>query len=91
MGLDSVELVLSVEREWELEIPDAAAERMRTVGDMYWYVLERLTERARAAGGPAPDPAAVWARLVDIIATEIGVERERVRPEASFIEDLGVD
>ena len=89
MGLDSVELLMEVEREWDLEIPDAAADRLATVGDLYWLVLDGLSARARATGAPAPDPPQVWARLVAIIARELGVEPGRVRPEASFRGDLG--
>ena len=31
------------------------------------------------------------AKIKDIIEKELGVEREKLTPEASFIEDLGVD
>ena len=34
MGLDSVEIILTVEEEFGLEIPDAEAARMITVGDL---------------------------------------------------------
>ena len=30
-------------------------------------------------------------KIKDIIEKELGVEREKLRPEASFIEDLGAD
>jgi acyl carrier protein len=32
MGLDTVELVMAVEEVFDLDIPDAAAEKMITVG-----------------------------------------------------------
>ncbi len=38
MGLDSVELVIAVEEEFNLSIPDDAATEMRTVGDMVDYL-----------------------------------------------------
>lgn len=34
MGLDSVEIILAAEEEFGLEIPDAEAGRMITVGDL---------------------------------------------------------
>jgi acyl carrier protein len=35
--------------------------------------------------------ADIEARVKDIITNELGVEAEKVTPEASFVEDLGAD
>ena len=40
-SLDIVELVMAIEEEYGLEIPDEAAERMQTIGDAIAYVEER--------------------------------------------------
>jgi acyl carrier protein len=40
-SLDIVELVMAIEEEYGLEIPDEAAERMQAVGDAIAYVEER--------------------------------------------------
>ncbi len=37
MGLATVELVIAVEEAFQLEIADAAAEKMFTVGDMHAF------------------------------------------------------
>jgi len=37
-SLDTVELIMELEDEFELEIPDEAAEKMATVGDAIKYV-----------------------------------------------------
>ena len=37
-SLDTVELVMAFEEEFELEIPDEDAERMRSVGDAITYI-----------------------------------------------------
>ncbi len=42
MGLDTVELVMAIEQEFGIEIPDPDAERMITVGDVYEYLKTRL-------------------------------------------------
>ena len=42
MGLDSVELVMAIEDEFGLDIPDYAAARMYTVGDVYEYLKQKL-------------------------------------------------
>ena len=42
MGLDAVELVMRVEEEFGIEIPDAEAEEATTVGKLYELVLSKL-------------------------------------------------
>ena len=41
-SLDIVELVMSLEESFDLEIPDEDAERIRTIGDALAYLQERL-------------------------------------------------
>jgi acyl carrier protein len=43
MGLDSVELLLAIEEEFGLDIPDREAEKLVTVGNTYTYLLGRLS------------------------------------------------
>lgn len=45
MGLDSVELVLALEGEFGVEIPEAAAERMRTPRDVIEWLVAALNRR----------------------------------------------
>ena len=40
-SLDIVELVMAMEEEFELEIPDEAAEKLRTVGDVVVYLQSK--------------------------------------------------
>jgi hypothetical protein len=47
MGLDTVELVMAVEEEFDLEIPDATAEKIFTVGDLHTFVVAELQRRGR--------------------------------------------
>ena len=37
-SLDTVELVMALEEEFEVEIPDEEAEKIKTVGDVYGYI-----------------------------------------------------
>ena len=41
-SLDIVELVMSLEEEFDVEIPDEDAEKMQTIGDAVSYLKERL-------------------------------------------------
>jgi len=42
-SLDVVEMVMAIEEAFDLEIDDADAEAMRTVGDVEAYVVKRLS------------------------------------------------
>jgi acyl carrier protein len=41
-SLDNVELVMAFEEEFDIEIPDDAAEHIQTVGDAVKFIAERL-------------------------------------------------
>jgi len=87
MGLDTVELVLAVEETFTIEIPDAVAARLITVGDLHACVVERVTLRRDLA----VDPYAIFVRLRDLICAQLGVKPEAVVPGARFVEDLRAD
>ena len=40
-SLDVVELIMALEEEFDIEIPDEDAEKIRTVGDVIEYIKER--------------------------------------------------
>jgi acyl carrier protein len=41
-SLDTVELVMAFEKEFDIDIPDEDAEKLRTVGDALKYLNEKL-------------------------------------------------
>ena len=43
-SLDIVELVMALEEEYDVEISDDAAEKIRTVGDAITYIKQHVTE-----------------------------------------------
>lgn len=87
MGLDTVELVLNIEEEFGLEIPNDAAGRMFTVGDVHSFLVRELERR----GQTAVDESRIFERLREIVCTQLGVKPEAVVPGARFVEDLGAD
>jgi len=87
MGLDSVEIILAAEEEFGLEIPDAEAARMITVGDLQAFIVVEL----RRLGHPVVDAEGVFGRLRAIICRQLGVKPDAVVPTARFVKDLGVD
>ena len=42
-SLDIVELVMTMEEEFDLDIPDEDAEKMKTVGDVVKYISSKTT------------------------------------------------
>ncbi len=88
MGLDTVELVMAVEGEFDLAIPDAAAAKMKRVGNLHAFVVATLRQRVEAG---AVDDVQVWERLRAIIVAQLGVGVDEVTPSARFVEDLRAD
>ncbi len=41
-SLDTVELVMAFEKEFDIDIPDEEAEKLRTVGDAMKYMHEKI-------------------------------------------------
>jgi acyl carrier protein len=44
-SLDTVELVMAFEKEFDLDIPDEEAEKLRTVGDALTYLHQRMSAK----------------------------------------------
>jgi acyl carrier protein len=44
-SLDIVELVMAFEKEFDIDIPDEEAEKLRTVGDALGYLQEKMGAR----------------------------------------------
>ncbi len=42
-SLDTVELIMALEEEFNIEIPDEDAEKMKTVGDVIKYIEEKAS------------------------------------------------
>ena len=55
-SLDIVELVMELEEEFEITIPDEEAEKIKTVGQAIDYIEAKLKEKG-AGGGSASPPA----------------------------------
>ncbi|MCG6154809.1 hypothetical protein [Rubinisphaera margarita] len=88
MGLDYVEVIMEIEDLFQIEIDDEACAPIRTVGDLYEVVLEKLDqqrEAAQATGGCPTIPP--FLNIRNAIVSLAPVERKNVRP-SSRLEDL---
>jgi len=86
MGLDSVELVMAWEDAFAMDIPDADALTLSTVGDVVNYFEARLT----AAGRPLPR-AEVFAMVGRLTCEQLGTKPHQLTEATSFVNDLGMD
>jgi len=48
-SLDTVELVMALEEEFEMEIPDDDAERIVTINDAVNYIMSRAEQESKTA------------------------------------------
>jgi acyl carrier protein len=80
MGLDIVELVLAVEEEFNLRIPDRDAEQIRTVGHLIDYVQTQV----HCGRGAVCLSSRMFYRVRRILTATLGAPRRAVRPAARF-------
>ncbi len=78
MGLDVVELVMAVEKEFDVRLPDSALSRMRTVGDLYAAVLSQLGGER----GTACPTGRSFYHLRRVLTRDFGIARAVIRPAA---------
>lgn len=86
MGLDLVEIVMRIEEDFEIEIPDRVAETLTTPGKVIDYLanLPKFSDLNRPREYIADK---VW-RIIEDVA---GVDRRDYYEESRFIEDMGLD
>lgn len=77
MGLDFVEVVMAVEEEFGIEIPDEDIGQFHTPGHMYVYVAQRLSA-SRTAGDLCPNQF-VFHRIRRMLTAALPIRRSDVR------------
>ena len=81
MGLDIVEYVMALEDAFGIDIPDAEAAELRTVGQTIDYLCSRLPMAANAAEtGATPLEQLAFHRLRAAIQARTGVPKRHLRP-----------
>jgi len=92
LGLDSVQIVLTVEERFGIKISDAEAERLLRVADLHACIARKLKER-----GAVAEASRDWTdqqlleEIRDIVVEEVGVPRKRITWDARFHADLRID
>lgn len=83
MGLDIVEFVMSVEEEFQIEIPDETKTTFVNLKTGIDYVFSRVQNRCSRE----QVAEIVW----KILIYETGIDRSRFDENSRFIEDMGLD
>ncbi len=91
MGLDIVEAFMAVEAAFGVEVPDAEAARMQTVGSLFDYVRAHVPPEQLGPDDGHAYAGPLWERYLGVLAGETRVPRDRLRPGASWVRDLGLD
>ena len=86
MGLDTVELLMEIEDEFDISIPDQVVSNSLTVGDTHRVIVDMLVAKG-AMRSPALE-ADAWQRLVEIVTEQMRMKPEVVRPESRWIPDI---
>jgi acyl carrier protein len=87
LGLDQAELVMAIEDTFKIELPDDEAAQVRTVGDCFDLIISKLDTKDLTND----QRDQVWETLCGVIVNQLGVEREEIERETTFLDDLGVD
>jgi hypothetical protein len=83
MALDTVELVMAIEEEFGIEIPNTDAAKLAILGDMNDYIVRALRER-----GDGSHEAQVCERLSAVVVEQLAVRLDEVRRTAHIVHDL---
>jgi hypothetical protein len=83
LGLDTVELIMEVEKEFGIQIEDQRASRLQTVGDLLVCVLDLMRR-----GGNHPNLDVVWERLRVIVGGQAKIPKEQVTRMTHLLYDL---
>lgn len=89
MGLDTVELVISIEEEFGIEISDADACELDTPRKLADYVRLRLGEKC--SDDPGCLSQAQFYRLRRHLVEQLGTPRKAIKPDTPLSEVLGGD
>ena len=87
MGLDTVETLLWAEGEFGIEIPDADAGEIRTVGAFSLYIHRVLVLRD---GFKAPAEGQFFEKIKKYLISNFEMKPEWITRKAEFIKDLGM-
>lgn len=88
MGLDTVELIVSIEDHFEIRIPDPVAEKLNAVQDIVDCVYAMIKDRSNYREFDRENVAKV---VIELISDKSGIPVHQIKLEHSITNDLGMD
>jgi hypothetical protein len=92
MGLDSVELLMEIEKEFSIRVEDREAEMVRTVQDLYdlvWMTIQRKARNHNESASISKNIA--FSRTRELISISTGIELDKILPHHNLKKDLNLD
>ncbi len=86
MGLDLVELIMEIEDEFGIKIPDREVGGIRTVGLLAECVARHVREKSSVCG--CPTDAEVADRVRVVISRQLGVSIDERDDDTDFVRNL---
>ena len=87
MGLDTVEFVIDLEKEYSISISDQDAEKLGIVGDIARYIVSE----SMAQNGQEVAFESVLLGIIDLLVNNYGVPRQNISSISHVVDDLGLD
>ncbi len=84
MGLEFVELVMTLEQEYDIDIENHDLEGVRTVRQL-WTVVATKTQMQPILFGPE------WDHFCELVAQDLGLPRALVVSDADLFVNLHID
>lgn len=88
MGLDTVEFIMWLEKEFEINIPEIDAQNILTVGESSTYVYYKLLD---LRGSNTTTEVEIFERIKKFIVSEFNIAPDKINRVSSFVEDLRLD
>ena len=88
MGLDTVEIVLWAEKEFDLQLPDDEVSLIYTVGEYSDYLHQKL--KAKYGFKPSPSNDDIFNEIKKMLIKNYAVKESKITRNARFIQDLNL-
>jgi len=86
MGLDTVELIIEIERHFDIHIEDEEAEKLNTVQSIINHVKEKLEIDNREL-----KLEIITKHVINIVSNKAGIDKQKIKLTNSITQDLGLD
>ena len=88
MGLDTVEIVLWAEKEFDLQLPDEEVSQIYTIGEFSDYLHRKL--RTKHGFKPCASNEHIFNKIKAILIKDYAVSEYKIIKDAKFIDDLNL-